>query len=109
MLNTLIIVSLVIYVLSVICKGLSLYSILLIIPTGMFIIRKMDIHMKLGSIIGTECFLLFFSITWSLLFHKMNWIRLILTLICRIVFWCVCAYDDHTYVYIQEERKKKYD
>lgn len=107
MLSTLIIITLVIWILSMVAKGVCLYSILLIIPTIMFAARKFGWHAKLGAIIGVELFLLFFSVVWTLLFGHMNWIRLLICLILRVVFWGICIYDDITFVYISEERRRQ--
>lgn len=87
-------------------NGFCLYSVALIIPTIMFSVRKFGIHMKLGNIVACEVLFIFFSVVWRLMFHKLSLLRLLLCILVRIVFICICVYDDTVFVYVSEERKK---
>lgn len=106
MLNSYIIAVYVIWLVSAVSKGFCLYSVMLLVPTTMFAVRKVGIHVKASKIAVFEGLFLFFSITWTALFSQVNILRLILTILCRLVFLIVCFYEDTVYVYIQEERKK---
>lgn len=106
MLTSYIISVYVIWILSLIAKGVSLYSILLLIPTSMFAVRKVGIHIKAGKIAVCEGLFLFFSISLSAIFGKLNIIRVLITVVLRIIFLIICFYEDTVYVYIQEERKR---
>lgn len=107
MLTALIIVSFVCWILGFFINGFTLYSFITIIPTIMFAIKKLGIFPKLGNIIACEVIFLFFSISWRLLFHKFSLLKLILTLILRIIFIGIAYYDSVAYVYTTEERKKR--
>lgn len=106
MLSGLIITSFIIWIIGFFIQGFCLYNFMLLIPTIMFAVRKVGIHVKYSNIIATEILLLFFSITWRLLFHKFFIIKLLLCIIVRIIFMCIVIYDDTIYVYVNEERKK---
>jgi hypothetical protein len=88
-------------------NGFTLYAVLCLAPTIMFALRKFDIHVKMSHILATEIILLFFSITLRLIFHKFFLVKFLLTLLVRAIFIGIVAYDDHAYVYVSEERKKK--
>jgi hypothetical protein len=87
-------------------NGFSLYNVLLIVPTLMFSARKIGIHVKFGNIVATEVLMLFFSLVWRCLFHKVHIIKLLLSILVRAVFLIICIYDDTVFVYVNEERKK---
>lgn len=72
----------------------------------MFAVRKVGIHIKFSNICTCEGLFLFFSIVWKLIFGKFTWIPLLAGLLVRAVFLGVVLYDDTTYVYVSEERKK---
>lgn len=104
--NGLIITSLICWIIGFFINGFSLYNVLIIIPTLMFSVRKVGIHVKYGHIIAVECLLLFFSIAYRLMFHKFHIIRCLLGILVRIIFIIICIYDDIVYVYVSEERKR---
>lgn len=106
MLNGLIIASFICWILGFIFNGFTFYNVMILVPTIMFAVRKFGIHVKLGSLIGTECLFLFFSIAWKLIFSSFTWKALLLCLLFRFIAICLAIYDDTTYVYVQEERKK---
>lgn len=106
MLASLIVTSLILWIVGFFINGFCLYNFMLLIPTIMFAVRKVGIHVKYGNIVATEILMLFFSITWRLLFHNFSIIEFLLTIIIRIVFICVVIYDDTVFVYVSEERKK---
>lgn len=106
MLTALIIVGFICYIAGFFINGFSLYTIALIVPTVMFALRKVGIHIKFGNIMACEILFLFFSLVWRLMFHKFVLIKLLLSILVRIVFICVVVYDDTVYVYVSEERKK---
>ena len=106
MLNTLIIISFLSYIAGFLVNGFTLYNVLLIIPTILFSIRKVGIHIKMSSIITTEVLFLVFSVLWRLMFNDFSIVGLILTVVIRIIFVCVVLYDDTVYVYVSEEKKK---
>lgn len=106
MLTTLIIVSFISWIALFFINGFTLYNFAILIPTVLFSIRKLGIHVKLGNIVTCEVLFIIFSILWRILFHKFYIGKLILTLIARIVFLCIVIYDENVYVYVQEERKK---
>ena len=107
MLNAFIIVSFVCWILGFFINGFTLYSLSLIIPTIMFSARKFGIHIKFGNIIAAEILLLFFSLVFRLIFHKLSIVKLLLSILVRAVFLIICIYDDTAYVYVSEERKKR--
>ena len=106
MLKTLIIISFISWLAGFIPNGLCLYNIMLLIPTIMFSVRKIGMHVKQSNIFATELLLLFFSFMWRLLFHKLEWLRFIIGIIIRLIFVVIVIYDDATYVYVSEEKKK---
>ena len=106
MLTGLIITAFICYILGFLINGFTLYSVLLIIPTMMFAVRKVGIHLKFSNIIATEILFLFFSIMWRLIFGKFAIVQLLLSILVRIVFFIIVIYDDTVYVYVSEERKK---
>lgn len=107
MLNTLLIIAFVTWIATFFSQGICIYSICLIIPTLMFMGRKVDYHAKLSSIISVEVIFLILSTAWRLLFHKFILWKFVVTLIIRIIFICIIVYDDNMYVYVTEERKRK--
>lgn len=106
MLITLIIVSVVCWILGFVVNGFSLYNILIVIPTIMFSVRKVGIHVKMSNIVAIECVLLFFSIVFQLIFKSFVWWQFLLGLLLRLIFICIVWYDDTVYVYVSEEKKK---
>lgn len=84
-------------------KGFCLYTILLIIPTIMFAGRKIGFYKKWTVNMGCECVFLFFSIIWSLLFHKFIWWKYVITIFIRLIAVGLIMYDDSTFVYVKEE------
>ena len=106
MLNTLIIISFLSYIAGFLVNGFTLYNVLLIIPTILFSIRKVGIHIKMSSIITIEVLFLVFSVLWRLMFNDFSIVGLILTVVIRIIFVCVVLYDDTVYVYVSEEKRK---
>lgn len=107
MLNALIIVSIICWIGGIFINGFTIYNVLLIIPTAMFALRKFDIHVKMSNIVVCEVLFLFFSLMWRLLFHKFSLLKLLLTVIARLVFILIVLYDNTVYVYVSEERKKR--
>ncbi len=107
MLTVFIIIGFICWAAGFVINGFALYPIMCIIPTIMFALRKFDIHIKMSNIVATEIILLFFSITFKLIFHKFFIVKLLLTLLARAIFIGIVAYDDAAYVYVSEERKKK--
>lgn len=106
MLNSLIIVSYIIWVVCLLINKFSLYSIMLLVPTTMFSVRKYGVHISMGNIFVTEFLFLFFSIMMKLMFHNFILSKLILTLLVRAIFVIIVLYDDMTFVYVTEERKR---
>lgn len=106
MLTTFIIVSFICWIIGFFINGFTLYNIVLLIPTIMFSVRKIGIHLKFGNIVTCEGLFLFFSIMWRLLFNSFHIIPLLLSILVRLVFMIIVYYDDTTFVYVQEERKK---
>lgn len=106
MLSGLILTSLILWIVGFFINGFSLYNFMLLVPTIMFAVRKIGIHVRYSNIVATEILLLFFSITWRLLFHKFFIIKFLLCIIVRIIFLCIVIYDDTVYIYVSEERKK---
>lgn len=109
MLNGLIITACILWVLGFFVKGFCLYQILVLVPTVMFAVRKFGIHLSMGAIIGTECLFLFFSTSYCLLFGKFAFVKFLLTILLRLIFVGIVAYDDTMYVYVSEERKRNHD
>lgn len=107
MLNTLIIIGVVLWIATMITNGITLYSVLIVIPTIMFAIRKLAINMKLGSFLTCEIMFFFFSCVWKLLFGGFEAVRVIITIVIRIIFILIVMYDEKCFVYIQEERKRE--
>jgi hypothetical protein len=106
MLTGFIITAFVCWIVGFFINGFSLYNVLLIVPTLMFSARKIGIHVKFGNIVATEVLMLFFSLVWRCLFHKVHIIKLLLSILVRAVFLIICIYDDTVFVYVNEERKK---
>ena len=106
MLTTLIIISFVCWIAGFIPNGICLYNFMLLIPTIMFSVRKVGIHIKQSNIFITEGLFLFFSFMWRMLFDKFGLLSFIFGILIRLVFIIVVIYDDATYVYVSEERKK---
>lgn len=106
MLSTLIIISVICWIVGFFINGFCLYNVMLIVPTVMFALRKFGIHFKYSTIMGVEIFFLFFSISYRLLFHRFHLVPLILCILVRVIFIIICFYDDTVYVYVNEERKK---
>lgn len=106
MLTTLIIVSVVCWILGFFVNGFTLYNFLIAIPTIMFSVRKVGIHVKMSNIVAVECVMLFFSIVFMLIFKNFVWWKFLIGILLRIIFLCIVIYDDSVYVYVSEERKK---
>lgn len=106
MLNVLIIITVICWIAEFFVNGFTLYNVLLIVPVFMFAGRKFSIHIRYGNIITAECLLLFFSVMWRLIFGKFNLVRFIICVLIRVISCIVAIYDDITYVYVQEERKR---
>ncbi len=107
MLMALIITNFVCWILGFVVNGFTLYSVITIVPTVMFAIKKFGIFPKMGNIIACEVIFLFFSITWRVLFHKFSIVKLLLTLLLRAIAVGVAYYDSVAYVYTTEEKKKR--
>jgi hypothetical protein len=86
MLTGFIITAFVCWIVGFFINGFSLYNVLLIV--------------------ATEVLMLFFSLVWRCLFHKVHIIKLLLSILVRAVFLIICIYDDTVFVYVNEERKK---
>ncbi len=106
MLITLIIIDVLAWIATFFIKGITLYTLLLVVPTVMFAARKYGIHCKLSSITTIEVLFLIFSTTYQLLFGGVNWVKFALVVLCRIVALSVVIYDSVMYVYVEEEKKK---
>lgn len=106
MLTALIIVSAICWLAGFFINGFTIYNVALIVPTIMFALRKVGIHVKFGNIIACEILFLFFSVVWRLMFHKFALIKFMISILVRAVFLCIVIYDDTAYVYVSEERKK---
>ena len=106
MLNVLIIVSAVLWIAEFFVQGFCLYNVLLIIPVLMFAGRKFGIYVKYGNIIAAELLLLFFSVMWRLLFNHFSLVRFIICVVIRAISVLIAVYDDMTFVYVNEERKR---
>lgn len=106
MLIGLIVTSLTLWIIGFLINGICLYNFMLLIPTIMFVVRKVGMHIKYGNIVVAELLILFFSVAWRLLFHNFSVIAFLLCVIVRIIFICVVIYDDTVFVYVSEERKK---
>lgn len=106
MLSVLMAIAVVFWILTFFIKGVTLYTILLIIPTLLFCARKIGYHSKMSHIITAEVLFLFFSFAWQLLFGTLSMGKMILCILCRLVFLCVVLYDDKVYVYVNEEIEK---
>ena len=106
MLTGFIITAFVCWILGFVINGFTLYNVVLIVPTIMFSVRKIGIHVKFGNIMVVEIMFLFFSFMWRCLFHKFHIIKFLLSILVRAVFIIICIYDDTVFVYVNEERKK---
>lgn len=106
MLKHLVIGTYVVWILSVLAHGISLYSILLLIPCSMFAVRLMDVVIKPGGIIGVEAFFLFCSVMYTLLLSEIVLWRLIILIILRVISVGIAIYDSTQYVYTSVEVKK---
>lgn len=106
MLTTLIIVSVACWIAMFFVNGFCLYAIMTLVPTILFAIRKLGIHIKCGNILACEIIFLFFSVSYRLLFHKFVIAQLLISLVIRMIFLGICLYDDTVYVYVNEERKR---
>lgn len=104
--TTLIIISAFCWIAGFFVNKITLYQILVIVPTIMFCVRKVGIHLKMSNIVTAEVMFIIFSSIWKLLFHKFVIWKFFVSLLLRIIFICVVIYDDTVYVYKQEERKK---
>lgn len=107
MLNGLIITAYILWIAGFFVNGFGLYNILLVIPTTMFAVRKVGIHVKMSNIIALECVLLFFKLVFALILHKLVIWKLLVGLLLRAIFFGIVIYDDTTFVYVSEERKKQ--
>lgn len=106
MLSVLIIIAFLCWIAGFVVNGVTLYAFMLVVPTVMFSIRKVGVHMSMGSIIGIEVFFIIVSTIMKVLFNNFSLVELILTIIIRAVFLIVVLYDDTVYVYVNEERKR---
>lgn len=106
MLITFIIVAAICWLLGFFVNGFCVYNIALIIPTIMFAVRKIGIHIKFSNICTCEGLFLFASIVFRCIFGSFRWIPLLLGILLRVIFLGVVLYDDTVYVYVSEERKK---
>lgn len=103
----LIVTSLTLWIAGFFVNKFTLYQVMIVIPTVMFSVRKVGIHLKPSSIITAEIMFLFFSTVWKLLFHKFVLWRFLLSILLRVIFICIVMYDDTVFIYKQEERKKQ--
>ena len=94
----------ILWILSIISYGFSFYTIMLLIPTTMFALKKFAIYPKLFTLIAMEILFLFFSVTFKLIFNKFVLVKFLLLLLLRIIFLGICIYDEKVYVYHEEER-----
>lgn len=106
MLNTLIIISFVTWIAGFFVNGFTLYNVMILVPTILFSIRKIGIHIGMSSIVTSEVMFLVFSVLWRLLFNKFSILGFILTILIRAIFLGIVIYDDTVYVYISEEKKR---
>ena len=106
MLNVLIIVQFVLWIAGFFTNGFCFYNVMLIVPVLMFTGRKFGIYMKYYNIITAECLFLFFSVMWRLLFNHFTLVRFIIGVLIRVISIIICIYDDKTFVYVNEERKR---
>ena len=106
MLNAFIIIGFISWLLGFFVNGVTLYTVLVLVPVVMFSLRKVGIHVQLGTIMTSEILFLFFSTAWKVLFHDFVWSEFLLTVLIRAIFLGIVIYDSVAYVYITEERKK---
>lgn len=104
-LTALIVISFILYVLTVIVQGIGLYVIFPLISTIMFSIRKMGVFVNFNNIVVVEVLPLFLATVFDLLFKHFSWVELILTLVLRGIFIGIVVYDTKAYVYHTEERE----
>lgn len=105
MLTVLIVIAFVCFIAGFFINGFTLYTVLCIVPTVMFALRKVGIHVRQSNILTCEVMFLIFSLVWRLLFHKFALLKFILSIIVRLVFVGIVVYDDTMFVYISEEKK----
>lgn len=105
--NTLLIACTVLWVLTVICQGLSITTIGTLISTVLFCSRKVGHFCKLNTLIAIECISLFLGMVWQLLFKDMDWFRMIVCIILRLIFLAICYYDTKEWIYVKEVHRKE--
>lgn len=106
-LTALIVISFILYVLTIIVRGIGIYAIFPLIATIMFSMRKVGVFISFNNIMLVEIIPLVLSTVFKLLFKQFSWLELILTLVLRAIFIGIVVYDSKAYVYHTEEREVK--
>lgn len=102
-----IIISVVLYILTLIVRGFGLYALFPLAAVIMFSSRKVGIYVRFNHIIVCEALPLFFSTVFKCLFGKFDLVELLLTLVLRCIFIGIVVYDSKVWVYDTEEREVK--
>lgn len=105
--NTLIIISIMLWVFTVVLQKFSFATMGSLISTGLFCSRKLGHFCKLSSILAIEGVSCFLCVVWGLLFGTLNWVKMLLYLAVRIVFILICYYDMTNYTYVKEIHRKE--
>ena len=106
-LDIFIILQYVLWIIGMIFTGITLYSILLLVPIVMFTLRKFAVKVSLGYMVTFEFLFLFFRVVFQLLRHGFDSRIFIVTLILRIISVLLVVIDNTHFIYVTEERKRR--
>lgn len=105
--NTLIVISGILWILTAVLQKLSIATIGALISTGLFCSRKFGHFCKMSSLLVIEGVSGFITVMWLMLFGNLNWARLLSYVAVRLVFLGVCYYDMTNYTYVKEIHRKE--
>ena len=104
-LRALIVISFIIFILTVVVNGIGLYVIFPLIATIMFSLRKIGVFVNFNNVLVVEILPLFLATVFELIFGNFNIVELLITIALRCVFIGIFVYDTKAYVYMTEERE----
>lgn len=104
--NTLLISTVVILIITWFIQGFNLVSILATIGTALFCARKAGHFCRFNTLVVLECVGIFLVTVTQMLFKNFVLSKLLVTIVLRCIFLCICLYDMKVYVYVKEVHRK---
>ena len=104
--NAMLIVCAILVVLTWASAKFSFISVLCLVSTVLFCGRKIGYFCKLSTVCLLEGLGIFLTVVIWHAFGGIDWKRLLVIVVCRLIFLGICYYDSTQIVYEKVERRK---